>query len=132
MKPKPFSALNHFTVPCATCAPTFSYDGRRLFAEEPGLALPPVDHERGTRTARKVQQEGPENRTSTQNRYRIRTLLPWSGEHVPVHEPPRAGKERGQRVLADEAGRPDRLQRRLDAVRRAHHRLQRVEGLEPL
>jgi len=23
MKPKPFSALNHFTVPCATCAPTF-------------------------------------------------------------------------------------------------------------
>src|SRR3712207_9534148 len=22
MKPKPFSALNHFTVPCATCAPT--------------------------------------------------------------------------------------------------------------
>src|SRR5437764_8158902 len=23
MKPKPFSALNHFTVPCATGAPTF-------------------------------------------------------------------------------------------------------------
>src|SRR4051794_13024909 len=23
MKPKPFSALNHFTVPCATCSPTF-------------------------------------------------------------------------------------------------------------
>src|SRR5919112_1414580 len=27
MKPKPFSALNHFTVPCATCAPTFRAGG---------------------------------------------------------------------------------------------------------
>src|SRR3954452_17202416 len=35
-----------------------------------GLALPPVEHERGTRTARKVQQKGPENGSSTQNRYR--------------------------------------------------------------
>src|SRR3954454_5085966 len=27
MKPKPFSALNHFTVPCATCSPTFVHSG---------------------------------------------------------------------------------------------------------
>src|SRR3954471_23024914 len=43
MKPKPFSALNHFTVPCATCAPTFRACGRPLLTGEPGLALRPSD-----------------------------------------------------------------------------------------
>src|SRR3954454_11649485 len=52
MKPKPFSALNHFTVPSATCAPTFRACGRPPWTWGPGLALPPVEHERGTRTAR--------------------------------------------------------------------------------
>src|SRR6185312_9444879 len=53
MQPKPFSALNHFTVPCATCAPTFRACGRPLLCGGTGLlALPPVEHERGTRTAR--------------------------------------------------------------------------------
>src|SRR3712207_2931475 len=47
MKPKPFSALNHFTVPCATCAPTFvRADGPVI--RGPGTALPPAGHVRGT------------------------------------------------------------------------------------
>src|SRR3712207_4140353 len=39
MKPKPFSALNHFTVPCATCAPTFRACGRPSSIGGPGYSL---------------------------------------------------------------------------------------------
>src|SRR3954447_20902272 len=69
MKPKPFSALNHFTVPCATCAPTFratddpSRSGGRV------SALPPVRTNVELEPRGKVQQESPESGYSTQNRY---------------------------------------------------------------
>src|SRR3954468_19908911 len=101
MKPKPFSALNHFTVPCATCAPTFratddpSRSGGRV------SALPPVGHERGTRTARK----------GTTRRPEIQVI---HAESIPGRA----------LVLLDEPGGPCRLQRRLDAVRRSDDRLQ--------
>src|SRR3954453_21949550 len=60
MKPKPFSALNHFTVPCATCAPTFRATDDPSRSEGRVSALPPVGHERGTRTARKGTTRKPE------------------------------------------------------------------------
>src|SRR3954464_13011815 len=77
MKPKPFSALNHFTVPSATCAPTF------VRADDPAsgggtglLALPPVEHERGTRTARDGTAQG------AWIRYIHARLVTGSGEQV--------------------------------------------------
>src|SRR3954469_5027034 len=60
MKPKPFSALNHFTVPCATCAPTFRATDDPPRSGGRVSALPPVEHERGTRTARKGTTRKPE------------------------------------------------------------------------
>src|SRR3954466_15607488 len=43
MKPKPFSALNHFTVPSATCAPTFVRADDPSRSRGRGLALPPAN-----------------------------------------------------------------------------------------
>src|SRR5437660_9791920 len=39
MKPKPFSALNHFTVPCATGAPTFVRADGPAHVVGPGYSL---------------------------------------------------------------------------------------------
>src|SRR4051812_10062861 len=114
MKPKPFSALNHFTVPCATCAPTFratddpSGSGGRV------SALPPVNTNVELEPRGKVQQESPEYRQSTQNRYRV-----LRGRH-PVRSTP-------GRCSGDEAGLARRLQRWAHAVRGSDDRLQRVE-----
>src|SRR3954451_19032630 len=116
MKPKPFSALNHFTVPCATCAPTFSRDGRPLLIGGPGFCSSARQNERGTRPARKGTTRKP-------------------GKQVLQAEPictfcdvvPRSGDG-----LSDEAGLPSRLERRADAVGGSDDRLQRVEGLQAL
>src|SRR3712207_1382080 len=94
MKPKPFSALNHFTVPCATCAPTFRACGRPpLIRQDRVLALPPAEHERGTRTARdRTARSAPEQALRAQE------------TPVRMNVPPSIGVRR----LGDEAGRPDR------------------------
>src|SRR3954447_10129074 len=104
MKPKPFSALNHFTVPCATCAPTFM---RRTTPLDRGAGVSlfrpsntNVELEPRGRYNKKARKTGPPRRIDTG---------PRSAASRPV-------------ALADEAGCPDRLQRRLDAVRRAHDR----------
>src|SRR3712207_4970040 len=121
MKPKPFSALNHFTVPCATCAPTFRACGRSLWIGGP----------RSRSSARRT-------RTWNSNRarryMRVARVTPtprsadarmWGG----LPHPP--GKDPTLR-LRDESRRPDRAQRGLHAVGRPDHRLERVEGLEAL
>src|SRR4051812_44147880 len=83
MKPKPFSALNHFTVPCATCAPTFRATDEPSRSGGRGLALPPVNTNVELEPRGKVQQESPKYRSSTHNRYRA---VP----QVPSRAPPRA------------------------------------------
>src|SRR5919107_4400679 len=72
MKPKPFSALNHFTVPCATCAPTFRACGRPPHRPgRPGRALPPVEHERGTEPRQNVQHKTPGETRLTHTAHQI-------------------------------------------------------------
>src|SRR4051812_26005477 len=113
MKPKPFSALNHFTLPCATCAPTFVRRTTPLDRGAGSEALPPVEHERGTRTARKAT-------TRTPAIHRIHA------------ESRRSGDRSSRPTSADETGRPRRLQRRVHPVGGPDDRLERVEGLQPL
>src|ERR671921_2741426 len=98
MKPKPFSALNHFTVPCATCAPTFRACGRPLWFGGPGYSLfrPPNTN---------VELEPRENVPHAER----------SGRHSATGN---TGPDDGPDLEApggsgDQAGCPHRLQRRL-------------------
>src|SRR3954451_18994090 len=129
MKPKPFSALNHFTVPWATCSPTFRACGRPHVSWGRGLALPPAEHARGTRTAR----DGTSGEGCREYIHAAQTpdrdvSVTQSGDR-PDPTPGPAGP--GSR-LTDQTGRADRLQRGLHVVRGADDRLQRGEGLEAL
>src|SRR3954454_22013194 len=111
MKPKPFSALNHFTVPCATCAPTFVRAVNPPASEGSGLALPPVGHERGTRTAR--------NGTA-------RIAAGHGSATCPIT---RCGNDYDS---ADQARFPDRAERRLHPVGGGDDGGDRLQGLEAL
>src|SRR6476660_3413295 len=106
MKPKPFSALNHFTVPCATCAPAFV---RRT-------TLP--DRRAGFLLFRPSNTNVELNRAERYNKKPGKTGL--QAESIP------------RRVSADQARSPRGLERGVDAVGRADHRLQRIEGLKAL
>src|SRR5450631_910173 len=57
MKPKPFSALNHFTTPCVTCSPSTGFGVRTARATGPAWAFrscgdPALRHERPALTFR--------------------------------------------------------------------------------
>src|SRR3712207_2540815 len=121
MKPKPFSALNHFTVPCATCAPTV--------VRADGL---PTDRGGRVELFRPSNTNVEPNRRRTYSTKRLvrpdsRTRPTRSGEALP--EPGTATHPGGS---PDETGRPDRRQRRRHPVGRPDDRLQRVEGLQAL
>src|SRR3954452_4889901 len=121
MKPKPFSALNHFTVPCATCAPTFratddpSRSGGRV------SALPPVrtrtwNANRAERYDKKARNTGHPRGTA------------------PFRAPPRACEGWGGRSAFSStvpAG-PRRVAGRLDSVRGPDEWVHRVERLQAL
>src|ERR1700712_1410595 len=67
MKPKPFSALNHFTVPCATCAPAFMSADSPLEPANRVAVFRPYDTNVELEPRGKVQQERPEYRHSARN-----------------------------------------------------------------
>src|SRR6478735_134293 len=115
MKPKPFSALNHFTVPGATCAPTFratddpSRSGGRVFRSSAR------QNERGTRTARKGTTRKPGKQVlHAESTSTFCELVPRSGDDRPPDS-------------ADETRLARGLQRRAHPVRGTDDRLQRVE-----
>src|SRR3954452_1205966 len=108
MKPKPFSALNHFTVPCATCAPTI------VRADDPSES-----GDRVTRSSARRTRTWNSNRARTYPTQRVQSATPRTG-HTDTDD------------LGDEACRAHRLQGRLHPVGGAHDRRQRVQGLESL
>jgi hypothetical protein len=72
MKPKPFSALNHFTVPCATCAPAFVRSGRSFSIGEPGYSLfRPSNTNVELEPRETVHEKSARSSASTQDEYRI-------------------------------------------------------------
>src|ERR1700709_1189434 len=107
MKPKPFSALNHFTVPCATCAPTFRACGRPPWTWGPGYSLfRPSNTNVELEPRETVQGEQPPEQW-------VRAGL------IPARDrasAPRPGGRTYRTPLADEPRRPDRLQRRVHPV----------------
>src|SRR4051812_5076848 len=109
MKPKPFSALNHFTVPCATCAPTFM---RRTT---------PLDRGAGFLLFRPSERTWNSNRAERYNKKARKTGTPRGIDTGPCPE-----------VSADQTGFARRLQRRAHAVRGSDDRLQRVQRLQAL
>src|SRR3954449_13236143 len=120
MKPKPFSALNHFTVPCATCAPTFRACGRPTAA----------DGARSRSSARRTRTWN-SNRARRYNRkalvtaLRRRTVTRIRGR---LRHP--AGRMTRPYASADEPRGPHRPQRRLHPMCGADDRRERVEGLQ--
>src|SRR5690349_3907845 len=123
MKPKPFSALNHFTVPCATCAPTLVRADGPSDAAEPGYSL----FRPRTRTWNSNRARG--YSTGCVERATPRTFQTGqvrTGTGVWDHPTP------GRRSSPDEARSPDRPQRGLHPVGGADDGQQRVEGLQPL
>src|SRR5690242_17651345 len=126
MKPKPFSALNHFTVPCATCAPTFRAADGPTAAEGPGYSLfRPYNTNVELEPRRTVQHRVRGGSTSTHDS----SPVPVSWRFIRARRPhptPREGPSR------DETRLPGRPQRRLHPVRGTDHGLQRVEGLQAL
>src|SRR3954464_6714984 len=108
MKPKPFSALNHFTVPCATCAPTF------VRADDPARSRGRVSLFRPSNTNVELEPRGTVQELVSQVMGPSRVSSP----HVVPGVAPG--------VSGDETGLAQRLQRGLYAVGGADDGQQRV------
>src|SRR5918912_1227114 len=122
MKPKPFSALNHFTVPCATCAPTFRACGRSPLRGGTGSS----SSARRTRTWNS-------NRAKPYSREALLAAIPCrTVTRIRSRLDLRIRRHTGPYASGDQPRRPDRPQRGLHAVGRADDALERVEGLQPL
>src|SRR3954453_9744481 len=114
MKPKPFSALNPFTVPCATCAPTFR-----------ATDDPPRSGGRVFRSSARRTRTWNSNRAERYNKNAGKTGIPRGIDTGPSPGPVTPD-------LGDEAGLARRLQRWAHPVRGPDDGLERIERLQAL